>query len=206
MPLEFVAVKLLIEVLVKLPPLAFKGNNPVIITVCAAKFSDCVQVWELQPIAPSKPLETSLFKSAIKPMVFVSQNISNKDSVGSVSYIAKVGSISVKSSSLDLPFGEPIADVNFILAAPLGVAANLHVKDVVLIIAVTTPYTDPTAKLAESLPLQVIIIPISTGIVGAAAIVTLTAAPGAGAFAETPNVTFWVCTSNLAIKGLVSSW
>ena len=44
-------------------------------------------------LAPVKPVSMSEFKSATKPSEAVSQKISNKDSTGSVSYIAKYGCI-----------------------------------------------------------------------------------------------------------------
>ena len=66
-------------------------------------------------LGPSNPVSTSAFKSDNIPTDVVSQNISNKDSVGSVSYIAKKGCIFKLA-------------VVFVITPMLAEVANLAIK------------------------------------------------------------------------------
>jgi len=76
------------EVLIKLAPDWSVGDNPVKKSPVLAS----VKLFELyvdHPTAPSYSEFIASFKVDIKPTVGVSQNISNRESCGSVSYIAK---------------------------------------------------------------------------------------------------------------------
>ena len=84
-PLAFVAVKLL-RIAFIWPPDESVGFQSWLQSIVSI---DIASVWlytkEENPVAPSKPLNISAFKSDIKPVVVDSQYISKTDSTGSVS-------------------------------------------------------------------------------------------------------------------------